>query len=224
MVLEIKFKLNESLYTKDPQNTDLGKKILKHSIILLDEIGFERFTFKKLAAEINSVEKSIYRYFENKHLLLLFLTSWYWEWVHYLMEINTANIFDPKQKLDIALQNIVFATAENTSNEYINERLLHRVVISEGAKSYHTCTVDDENKEGLFLSYKSLVNVLAEIILAVKPDFNYAHSLASNIFEMANNQIYFAEHLPDLTSLNGSKACEKDLVEMLRLFTSKILN
>ena len=65
--IDIKFKLNESLYNRDPQDTDLGRKIIKHSIELMDEIGFEAFTFKKLAHRISSTEKSVYRYFENKH-------------------------------------------------------------------------------------------------------------------------------------------------------------
>ena len=79
----IKFKLNDSLFCKDPQDTDLGRKIIKHGILLIDELGFEAFTFKKLAKGIQSTEASVYRYFENKHLLLLYLTSLYWEWVSY---------------------------------------------------------------------------------------------------------------------------------------------
>ena len=78
MITGIKFSLNNSLYSRDPQNTELGQRILKHSIILIDEIGLENFTFKKLAFEIESTEASMYRYFENKHQLLLFLTSLLW--------------------------------------------------------------------------------------------------------------------------------------------------
>lgn len=223
MILGIKFDMNKSLCCRDPQDTELGKKILKHSILLLDRIGLEAFTFKKLAQEIGSAEKSIYRYFENKHMLLLFLTSWYWEWVHYLIKINLKNINDPKRKLEIAIENIVLATSENSSNEYINENVLHRVVINEGAKSYHTYAVDDENKVGLFLSYKSVVTTVAEILTEIKPKFPYASSLASNLFEMANNQIYFAEHLPKITSLSNKKGKEKELIKMLTFFGMKIL-
>ena len=216
--------MNESLYSRDPQDTELGKKILKHSIILMDEIGFEAFNFKKLAARIGSAEKSIYRYFDNKHLLLLFLTSWYWEWVHYLIKINTKNIDNPRRKLEVAIDNIVNATSENALNEYINENVLHRVVINEGAKSYHTYAVDAENKIGMFLSYKSLVQTVADLVLAVNPKFPYAHSLSSNLFEMANNQIYFAEHLPKMTNLDNKKGKEKELIKMLNFFALKLLS
>lgn len=223
-MIDIKFDICSSMYSKDPQETDLGKKILEHSILMIDEIGFEAFTFRKLAARIGSAEKSIYRYFENKHLLLLFLTSWYWEWVHYLIYINLKNISDPQKKLEIAIKNLVKATSENPMNKYINENVLHKVVIKEGGKSYHIKSVDEENKAGLFLSYKSLVQLIAEIIHEINPKFAYCKSLASNLFEMSNNQIYFAEHLPKLTSLKQNKNLNDDLIVMLNLFASKLLS
>jgi hypothetical protein len=59
-----KIQVNDKLYLKDPETSDLGKKILEKSILLIDEIGLEHFTFKKLGQSINSNESSIYRYFE----------------------------------------------------------------------------------------------------------------------------------------------------------------
>ncbi len=222
--MEIKFDLNESLFLKDPQATELGRRIIEYGIILIDDIGFEAFTFKKLAVEIASTEKSIYRYFENKHYFLLFLTSWYWEWVRFLIQINVKNIECPRKQLKIAIKYLVLATAENPMNKYINENLLHQLVIKEGGKSYHINEVDDENKAGMFLSYKSLVKLVSDIILAIEPTFLYSDSLASNLFEMANNQIYFAEHLPKLTSLKTGKNMDRDLMEMLNYFAEGILN
>ncbi len=221
--MDIKFDLKHNLFNRDPQESGLGKRILGHGIILINEIGFEAFTFKKLALEIGSAEKSIYRYFENKHFLLLFLTSWYWEWVHYLITINVKNIDDPHRKLKIAIDNLVMATSENPMNEYINENLLHRVVINEGGKAYHINAIDEENKAGLFYSYKKLVKSVADIILEVNPKFNYSLSLSSNLFEMANNQIYFAEHLPKLSSIKSGKKQNEDLIKMLMYFSERIL-
>jgi len=221
--MDIKFDLNKSLYNRDPQESDLGKRIIQHSVIMIHEVGFESFTFKKLAAEIGSAEKSIYRYFENKHLLLLFLSSWYWEWVHYLIFINIKNVDSPNKKLEIAINNLVKATSENPMNKYINENLLHKVVINEGGKAYHIHTVDEENKAGLFLSYKKLVKAVADIIAVVNPRFKYSASLASNLLEMANNQIYFAEHLPSLCSIKSGKKQNDDIINMLTHFTSKLL-
>ena len=223
-MIDVKFDINDSMFNKDPQETELGKKILEHSILMIDEIGFEAFTFRKLAQRIGSAEKSIYRYFDNKHLLLLFLTSWYWEWVRFLIYINIKNVEEPKKKLEIAISNLVLATSENPMNRYINENVLHRLIISEGGKSYHIKQIDEEHKAGLFLSYETLVNLITEIITEINPDFKYSTSLASNLFEMANNQIYFAEHLPSLTSLKCSKKMNEDLIEMLTRFADKLLS
>jgi hypothetical protein len=224
MVAGIKFDLNKSLFTKDPQETELGKKILEYSVILIDQLGFEKFTFKKLAKEIGSAEKSIYRYFDNKHLLLLFLTSWYWDWVHYLIQTNLINIVDPKIKLDVAIECIVQASSENVHTAYINERVLHQVIIKEGSKSYHTLEVDDENSAGLFFSYKSLTQTVTNVIKEVNGDFPYSKSLSSSLFEMSNNQIYFADHLPGLTSLKSTPSCQDELIKMLKFFAYKLLS
>ena len=223
LITGIKFSLKDSLYSRDPQNTELGQRILKHSIILIDEIGLENFTFKKLAIEIESTEASMYRYFENKHQLLLFLTSWYWQWVQYLISIHTLNIEDPERRLQIMMKSIINATSENALTEYINENLLHNIIINEGSKAYHTHDVDEENKHGIFSSYKELAEIIAQAILAINPSFPYPHSLASNILEMANNQLYFAQHLPRLTDIKVPKGDLSQLETMMEFFVMKLV-
>ena len=223
MMIGIKITLNERLYLRDPQDTALGKNIIKHSILLIDEVGFEAFTFKKLAHRMQSTESSVYRYFENKHMLLLYLVSWFWEWVNYLIDINTKNIDDPKQRLKIIIRTICFASKENPSIQYVNESVLHRIIIAEGAKTYHTKAVDDENKEGLFLNYKHFVEKVSNEILAVQPAFQYPHTLASNLFEMANNHIYFAKHLPSLTDVSVTEEEYDEVEEMLEYFAFTML-
>ena len=138
MSVGLRIDVNEGLYLRDPQSTDLGKNIIRYAIICIDELGFEAFTFKKLALKMDSNETSIYRYFENKHLLLLYLVAWYWNWVAYLIEINTKNIENPVKRLKIIIDTFVDATKENPSIDFVNEQALHRIIISEGAKSYHT--------------------------------------------------------------------------------------
>ncbi len=223
MITGIKFSLNDSLYSRDPQDTELGQRILKYSIILIDEIGLENFTFKKLAAEIESTEASMYRYFDNKHQLLLFLTSWYWQWVQYLISIHTLNVEDPKRRLQIIIKSIINATSENALTEYINENLLHNIIINEGSKAYHTHDVDEENKHGIFSSYKELAEVIAQAILGINPKFPYPHSLASNMLEMANNQVYFAQHLPKLTNIKVPKGDLSQLETMMKYFVMKLV-
>ena len=67
LLSNLKITINENIFLKDPESSDLGKRIVENSILLIDEIGFDDFTFKKLGAKIGSNESSIYRYFENKH-------------------------------------------------------------------------------------------------------------------------------------------------------------
>ncbi len=223
MIVGIKFDLNVSLFIRDPQDTELGKKIIQSSIDLIHEKGFEKFTFKKLGAHIKSTEASIYRYFTNKHMLLLFLNNWYWEWVHYLIKMNTLNVDNASKRMRLILENIVYASTENAATAYVNENKLHTIIINEGGKSYHTHEVDDENKIGLFSSFKSLVETISKTILDIEPHFPYPHSLASTFFEMANNQVYFSDHLPRLTDLKSCDTRDDDLVKMLEYFVSKLL-
>ncbi len=199
--ISVNLTINEKLYLRDPQATKLGRKIVQNSIVLIDEIGFEQFSFGKLARRIKSTEASIYRYFENKHLLFVYLLNWYWEWMKFRVDFNTMNIEDPVRRLKIAIRIIVDTANRNTSIDFVDEDILHRIVVAEGTKGYHTKSVDEENKDGFFLSYKLLCLKIADIILTIKPNFPYPRTLASTLVETANNTIYFAQHLPRLTDL-----------------------
>jgi AcrR family transcriptional regulator len=90
MVLEVKIAVPENVYLKDPQQSKLGLQLIQVGIELIEEIGYEAFTFKKLAIKINSTEASVYRYFENKQQFLQFLFSWYWGWMNYKIHMETA--------------------------------------------------------------------------------------------------------------------------------------
>ncbi len=223
MSIEIKISLNEGLYLKEPQESKLGKNIIKHSILMIDKFGFESFNFKKLAKEINSTEASIYRYFENKHLLLLFLVNWYWEWVSYLIRINTMNVDDPQKKIHIIIHSFVSASKDNPGVVYVNESKLHNIVISEGMKAYHTKEVDNENSKGFFKSYKNLVKSVSDVISEINSTFKYPFALATNLFEMSNNQIYFAKHLPKLTDISSEEDNVNEVEDMLNYFIEKLL-
>ena len=98
MKLQLEIKMNEALFLRNPQSTELGKNILKHGVQLIYKAGFETFTFKKLAEDIGTTEAGIYRYFENKHKLLVYLTAWYWGWLEFQISFHTNNIKDPTVK------------------------------------------------------------------------------------------------------------------------------
>ncbi|MEM9917328.1 MAG: TetR/AcrR family transcriptional regulator [Bacteroidota bacterium] len=202
--VSVNLKINPNLCLRDPQKTNLGQKILQHSILLIHEYGLEQFTFKKLAKRIDSTEASIYRYFENKHILFIYLLNWYWEWVRFRIELQTLNVKEPIQRLKTAVRVLVDATQRSMDTAYIDEDILHKIVVSEGTKGYHSISVDEENREGFFLAYKALCKVIADLVLAINPNFPYPRSLASMLIETANNNLYFSMHLPRLTDIEGN--------------------
>jgi hypothetical protein len=198
----IQLQLSKNLYLRDPQETELGKKIIKKSIEIIEEIGFEKFTFKKLANTIDSTEASIYRYFENKHRMLVYLIAWYWSWVEYVIDYQTNNIHDPIEKLKIAIRVITERKMMDPYFPDIDEEALYRIIIAESDKTYLTKQVDDNNKEGLFMGYKSLCKKIAGIIGQINPSYQYPHSLASTLLQASHQQVFFSQHLPSLTEMN----------------------
>ncbi|MEG0849339.1 MAG: TetR/AcrR family transcriptional regulator, partial [Flavobacterium sp.] len=154
----LKIQVNEKIYVKDPETSALGKKIIEQSILLIDTIGFDNFTFKKLGEKIGSNESSIYRYFENKHKLLVYLSSWYWSWIEYKLVFTTTNIIDKNEKLRKAITLVTEKITDDISTDHINEAVLNQIIIAEFTKTLHTKEVDQENKEGFFLIYKRVIN------------------------------------------------------------------
>ena len=204
-----KITINDKLFLKDPETSDLGKKIIKNSIILIEEIGFEAFTFKKLGEKIQSNESSIYRYFENKHKLLVYLSSWYWSWIEYNLVFSTANVIDPVEKLSSAIKIVTQTIIDDKNTPYIDESILNKIIISEFIKTLLTKEVDEENKEGFFLVYKNIINRIIQMIHEVNPKYKYAKTLASSIVEGALHQHYLKDHFKTITNLS-EKDCLTD--------------
>ncbi|MGB0422803.1 MAG: TetR/AcrR family transcriptional regulator, partial [Flavobacteriales bacterium] len=212
----VKFALNAKLHLKDPQSSELGRKILTGSIDLIDELGFESFTFKKLAIQVGSTEASVYRYFESKHKLLLYLSAWYWHWMDYRMMFRLANIVSPRERLNIAVTVLTEIIEQDSQFSHINEVKLNRIIIGESSKCYLTKEVDEENKKGVFLAYKRLVQSVCDIILEIQPGYKYPHMLVSTVVEGAHLQRFFADHLPRLTdTVEGEDSVTSFYKEML---------
>ncbi|GMN09819.1 TetR/AcrR family transcriptional regulator [Croceitalea sp. MTPC9] len=201
----VKIAINDKIYVKDPESSDLGKRIIQHSILMIDEIGFESFTFKKLGSKIDSNESSIYRYFENKHKLLVYLTSWYWGWLEYQLVFATNSITDVNEKLKRAIEIVSKTIVEDNAFSHVNEVLLNKIVVNESSKSFLTKEVDQENKEGYFTIYKRMVNRLEDMIKEVSPSYKYPSSLASTILESTLYQHFLKDHFPTLTNCDTVK-------------------
>jgi AcrR family transcriptional regulator len=223
MKLLLQIKMNEALFLRDPESSELGKNILKHSIQLISKSGFESFTFKKLAEDIGTTEAGIYRYFENKHKLLVYLTAWYWGWLEFQISFHTNNIEDPAVKLKRVITLLATAVEDDEQTNYINESLLHQIIIAEGSKAFLTKQVEEDNKQHFFKPYKDLCAVVGTIISECNPTYKYPRSLASTIVEMAHFQNFFMNNLPSLTDFGKTKE-EREIISFLNDLVFASLN
>ncbi|NOT35902.1 MAG: TetR/AcrR family transcriptional regulator [Saprospiraceae bacterium] len=223
MDIQIQIKMNKALYLRDPMDSDLGKNIISHSILMIDEYGFESFTFKKLAQKIESTEAGIYRYFENKHRLLIYLLDWYWSWLEYLIIFKTNNIDDPSLQLKIIIEILTLDTfKEIKEDQLIDYKILHQIVISEGSKAFLTKNVELDNKQQLFKPYKDLCRHIAGIISEFNPGYPFPRSLATTIIEMSHYQNFFMNNLPSLTDFGEEKDVQAINQFLINLLFSSI--
>lgn len=217
LLKSVKIGINDKIYLKDPESSDLGKRIVQEGIQMINEMGFECFTFKKLGEKIGSNESSVYRYFESKHAFLIYLLNWYWSWVEYKLVFATTNVVSPEEKLINGIKVITQEVTEDNNFSFIDEVALNKIIVAESSKAYHTKDVDEENKKGFYLTYKRVVGRLSDMVLEANPNFEFPHMLVSTIIEGVFHQRYFAQHLPSLTDI----AEGKDNIE--RFYTELVL-
>ena len=222
MDFQVSFTVNEKLFLRNPDSSALGKKIVKYGIELIHEIGFDHFTFKKLAIQVETTEASIYRYFENKHRLLLYILNWYWSYMEFLVDYTLKNIQDPKTKLEIILNLLSKDLSENSGILQYNINALNQIIISESSKAYLVKEISDMNKDQVFKPYKDLCAKIATVITEYNPSYKFPRSLSSTLIETSHSQQYFAENLPSLTDL-GSEKPQKFTLLFLQNLTFELL-
>jgi AcrR family transcriptional regulator len=214
MELQVKFKMNEHLFLRNPEDSELGRKMVKKSVQMINELGFESFTFKKLATEMQTTEASVYRYFENKHRLLVYLVTWYWSWLEYKVMVNTVNTDDTEVKIKRIIKLLALDAADESGIDGLDQHALYQIVIWEGSKAYLTHHVNEDNQVRLFKPYKDLAGRISAIFKEFNPKFKYPRSLASTLLEMAHYQNFFMHNLPSLTDF-GVKKDEKEICRFL---------
>lgn len=221
MELSLKIKMNDKLFVRDPQESLIGKRIVLFGAKLINELGFEDFTFKKLATEIETTEATIYRYFENKHRLLIYLNAWYWSYLEYRIIFTTNNISNSETKLKQIIYLLANPEQEFFNSDEVNAKDIYNIVMWEGSKTYLTKHVNADNKDKLFKPFKDLCNRFANTITEFNPKYKYAHSLASTIIEISHSQKFFMLNLPSLTDFSNDKD-NKNLIQFLEsiLFSS----
>ncbi|THH35009.1 TetR/AcrR family transcriptional regulator [Neolewinella litorea] len=198
---KVSISICRSLYLKDPESSALGQKILTGSIDLIDRIGLEQYTFRKLAVHVGTTEASVYRYFENKHKLLLYLVMWYWGWMDYRLAFLLANVPSAEERLRRAVRLLTETVKEDSDFSHINEVKLHRIVVAESLKAYLTRAIDQDNRQGAFAYYKQLVDRVSAVVNELNPDFSYPQMLISTIIEGGHLQHFFSDHIPRVTNV-----------------------
>ena len=134
--------------------------------------------------------------------------------VHYLLNINFNRFLGDSQSE--RLKTLTKTIENDPSTPFIDESKLQQVIILESSKTFLRKQVDEENKSGYFTKYKELVESLSEIILRIKPDYKYSHSLISTIIESTFHQRFFAKHLPRLSdNLSTDKELEEFNLQLI---------
>ena len=205
MELKLNIKLNDKLFLRDPDSTELGRRIIQQSILMIHELGIETFTFKKLAEAIKTTEASVYRYFENKYRLLQYIVTWYWTFMEYLVLFHVNNIENPKAKILKIIELLVGAPDSTIGAVGFDTQALYAIVISESTKVYLNKNVDDDNSVQLFKPYKDLCARIAVLISDYNPSYKHPRSLSSTLVETAHFQHFFMQHLPRLTDFEGNQ-------------------
>ncbi len=223
MDYKLSFAVNESIYLKNPESSEVGHSIIKHSIDLINDLGFEHFTFKKLAVAMNSTEATVYRYFENKHRILLYIISWYWFYLDYNLDYRLINLTDRKQRLLEVLNLLTHEFPESSGGVDYNKKYLNNIVIAESSKVYLVKEVAEINQHKVFKPYKDLCSRIAAIISDYDPDYPYPVSLSTTIVETSHSQQFFIKFLPRLT--DQDKIRSNDFVHhFLQDLVFRILN
>jgi hypothetical protein len=199
MDFQVTFKVNAKIYLRDPESSEVGRQIVKHAIDLIYELGFEQFTFKKLATEIGCTEATIYRYFENKHRLLLYILNWYWNYMEFLVDYTLTNIKDNKERLKLIVKLLTHPLPDSSGTIDYDKKALNGIVIAESSKVYLVKEVSEINRDQVFKPYKDLCAKIASVISAYNPKYKYAKSLSTTLIETSHHQQYFSLNLPRLT-------------------------
>lgn len=223
MHIEFNPSLNDRLFLKNPQSTELGKKIIRESINLMAEIGYEQFTFKKLAAEIQTTEATIYRYFVNKHKLLIYLVSWYWNYLEFQLIVQLSNLTDPADKIRKVIDILVWEDNLEIDFGAFDHKALYYITIAEGNKTFLSKDVDENNKDMLYKPFKDLSGRIAAIFSEYNPSYKYPNTLASSVIDLSHLQHYFMHHLPRLSDF-AKKKRPKDIEAFLEDLVFKTLS
>ena len=195
-------------------SSPIGTRILAQRLVLMNEIGLEAFTFKKLAERIGCTEVTVYHYFANKQRLLQYYFQVYWLWLATHCKQEGRATKEPLERLHGAIRALCGSWPADALAAQFHPSALRELVINEGSKSFMHKNVDSDNELKLFKSYKDLCTHIATELKACTPRMRSSRSFATTLVEMSNSLEFAMHHLPTLTELSVKKE-RKQLADFL---------
>ncbi|MBK9175155.1 MAG: TetR/AcrR family transcriptional regulator [Flavobacteriales bacterium] len=213
--------LDPSLTLRDP-SSPMGRRILQEGLDLMNELGLEAFTFKKLAERIGCTEVTVYHYFANKQRLLQYYFQLYWLWLGILGQQSGKAAKNPLDRLHGTIRVLSGLWPGEVLATQLEPSALRKLVINEGSKSFMHKNVDSDNELKLFKPYKDLCAQVASELKACSPRLKSPRSFATTLVEMAHSLEFAMLHLPALTELSEKKD-RKQLAGFLTDMTDRYL-
>lgn len=211
-----------TLHLRDPGTSAVGERILSEGLVLMNELGLEVFTFKKLTERAECTEATIYKYFPNKQRLLQYYFQLYWMWLDTHCQQEGRSLSDPWERVQGDIRSLCGLWAKDAMAAQLDPVVLRALVLVEGSKSFLHRNVDEDNKLKLFQPYKDLCAHIATELKACDRKCKQPHTFATTLIEMAHSLEFAMEHLPALTELSAGGS-RKKLAEFLIGLTSSYL-
>ncbi|MGV9013679.1 MAG: TetR/AcrR family transcriptional regulator [Flavobacteriales bacterium] len=190
-----------SLHLRDPAASAIGGRILSEGLALMNDIGLEAFTFKKLTEHAGCTEATIYKYFPNKQRLLQYYFQLYWMWLDTHCQQEGRSLADPWARVQGDIRALCGLWSKDAMAAQLDPVDLRALVLVEGSKSFLHRNVDEDNKLKLFKPYKDLCAHIASELKACDHKCKFPRSFATTLIEMAHSLEFAMVHLPALTEL-----------------------
>lgn len=179
--------VSENFYLRNPNTTALGKKMIARAIQIIDEVGYSQFTFKILALSINSVEASIYRYFENKEHMLFYMVATYWTATNFRVKFYTQMLRSHEERVYTTIDVLTgIQSAAVPGLDFDQYEALQRIA----RKNYFYALTILRNKDNgkeledeLFRVSKEIQDHLSTSIRKLAPSFQHSDLMADTIIK-----------------------------------------
>jgi AcrR family transcriptional regulator len=200
----IQMRIDPALYLKDPESSVTGQALVHEAARMIATEGMDAFTLKKLSTAAGFTEATVYRYFGNKHQLLMYLLNLYWSWLLYHASLATANVGDPEMRIR-KLASLLSEPISGPVDDLISGHL-YAIALNESVKAHLSRNADADWRMGMFQGYSGILQTVASCIRELCPNYAFPMAWAATFVDAAMQQQFFCRYLPHLTEVGGSNA------------------